>query len=93
MSNSKSFFPTIGSVVEGTAKEPANDGTPATDADDEERPVQEIESLCMSCEEQVSLPFCRLLKNAIEWAPVGRHTVAAHVHSLLPRGHHRIFPM
>ena len=50
------LFPHIGAVVEETAKLPepeekAEETGPT--AEDEDRPVQEIESLCMKCEQQV----------------------------------------
>ena len=51
------FFPEIGKVVDETAKQPESEvvETNAT-ADDEDRAVQEIESLCMKCYKQVR-PF------------------------------------
>jgi hypothetical protein len=53
---SQPFFPSIGSVA-AKADELRNTETEHTDADssaDNDRPLQEIESLCMKCEEQVS---------------------------------------
>ncbi|TBU49202.1 zf-ZPR1-domain-containing protein [Dichomitus squalens] len=51
MSANPELFPTIGSVVEQTEKLPV--GTQTVEVTlDEDRPVQEIESLCMRCEEQ-----------------------------------------
>lgn len=46
------FFPEIGKVVDETAKHPEVGVVQAT-TDDDERPVQEIESLCMKCYQQV----------------------------------------
>lgn len=71
MSESKPthLFPSIGSVVEETDKLPEPEDKKGEDeeapvADDEDRPVQEIESLCMKCEQQgvtrlllTSIPF------------------------------------
>lgn len=57
MSNPTELFPSIGAVAEETERLPepedksVQDDAPVTD--DEDRPVQEIESLCMKCEEQV----------------------------------------
>ncbi|KAI0715986.1 zf-ZPR1-domain-containing protein [Cerioporus squamosus] len=51
MSTNPELFPTIGSVVEQTQKLPVEQQTVEVTLD-EERPVQEIESLCMRCEEQ-----------------------------------------
>lgn len=55
MSTNPELFPAIGSVVEQTEKLPVEAQTVEVTLD-EERPVQEIESLCMRCEEQVR-PF------------------------------------
>lgn len=55
------FFPTIGDVAEKTDQLPDNDdeilnaeGAVGSATGDEDRPMQEIESLCMSCGEQVT---------------------------------------
>ena len=48
------FFPKIGQVAEKTnALEDRDPSKQAREEDDEDRPVEEIESLCMSCGEQV----------------------------------------
>ncbi len=52
MSSNSELFPAIGSVAEQTQKLPVEPQTVEVTLD-EERPVQEIESLCMRCEEQV----------------------------------------
>ena len=58
------LFPTIGQVVDKTDQlqetEPKNgkDEAVALNAEDEDRPVTEIESLCMNCEQQVRLASC-----------------------------------
>ncbi|KZT27798.1 zf-ZPR1-domain-containing protein [Neolentinus lepideus HHB14362 ss-1] len=58
------FFPSIGSVVEKTKNVPDESAEAAQD--DDERPLQEIESLCMNCEQQgvtrmllTSIPYFR----------------------------------
>jgi zinc finger protein len=56
MTQQSQFFPTIGKVVEDTSKDSTEAEAVVTGADDtDDAPVQEIESLCMSCHEQVSL--------------------------------------
>ena len=48
------FFPEIGKVVDEADKRPeSEDVEQKAAADDEDRPVQEIESLCMKCYKQV----------------------------------------
>ncbi|KZT10028.1 zf-ZPR1-domain-containing protein [Laetiporus sulphureus 93-53] len=68
MSNPTQLFPSIGSVADETQKVPEKEQVTASaqTADDEERPVQEIESLCMKCGEQgvtrlllTTIPFFR----------------------------------
>lgn len=49
--NPNEFFESIGSKVESL--EPATNGVNGTHDEDELRPVEEIESLCMSCGENV----------------------------------------
>ena len=51
---SQTLFPEIGKVVDETTKKP--EVVEHEVVDDDERPVQEIESLCMKCYQQV----CRL---------------------------------
>ncbi|KAI0367009.1 zf-ZPR1-domain-containing protein [Pilatotrama ljubarskyi] len=65
MSSNSELFPAIGSVVDQTQKLPVEAQTVEVTLD-EERPVQEIESLCMRCEQQgvtrlllTSIPYFR----------------------------------
>lgn len=59
MSSNAELFPTIGSVADQTEKLPVVAQTVEVTLD-EERPVQEIESLCMRCHEQVRRCSVRL---------------------------------
>ena len=53
-SKSNGFFPKIGEVAAKTDVLEGEDLTgQAKEGEDEDRPVEEIESLCMSCGEQV----------------------------------------
>ena len=56
MTENKTLFPEIGSVVDETAKRPESEAAQRTGDEDAERPVQEVESLCMKCYQQVSAP-------------------------------------
>ncbi len=49
------LFPTIGKVVADTAK--ADQAQITTAEEDDERPVQEVESLCMKCYKQVRFMY------------------------------------
>lgn len=54
MSDNEELFPRIGDVVEKTERLPDDlDSRPAPPIE-EEKPVQEVESLCMNCGENVS---------------------------------------
>ncbi|KAI0091760.1 zf-ZPR1-domain-containing protein [Irpex rosettiformis] len=62
MASQSALFPTIGKVVDSAAKSEKPQGT----QEDDERPVQEVESLCMKCYKQgvtrmllTSIPFFR----------------------------------
>jgi zinc finger protein len=50
------FFPTIGEIADKTDLIGEREyQLPSQDDQNEERPLEEIESLCMSCGEQVSI--------------------------------------
>jgi hypothetical protein len=75
-------FPPIADVV---------DKTHTGDEDISARPLEEIESLCMQCEEQVGLQTFRLL---VEYShPSGSDTHDAHINPILPRSNRDEFPL
>lgn len=55
--STNNFFPSIRTIAEKTNAIPniPEDAPPAQPVFDQERPLEEIESLCMSCGEQVRL--------------------------------------
>jgi len=53
MSLDQSLFPSIGAVAQTTDDQ--TDALDESQEDDGDRPMQEIDSLCMTCHEQVSL--------------------------------------
>lgn len=58
MATSDELFPSIGSIAEQTDLRPDQDSSTATTAEGgDDTPMQEIESLCMQCREQVSLLY------------------------------------
>ena len=58
------LFPSIGEVAEQTDQVPDEAPTEARDDEDTDRPVKEVESLCMNCGENVSSTiFFRLSLN------------------------------
>jgi hypothetical protein len=76
------FFPSIADVV---------DKTHTGNEDISARPLEEIESLCMQCGEQVSLQTFKLL---VEYSrPSGSNAHDAHIHPLLPGSHCDEFPL
>lgn len=68
--NPTEFFESIGNKVEGVSA--TTNG--ATAEDDQYRPVEEIESLCMNCGENVSFPP---LKDFVEMLYTNKHTSRA----------------
>ena len=92
MSTNTELFPAIGSVVEQTQKLPVEQQTVEVTLD-EERPVQEIESLCMRCEEQVCSMFVRQNNAALTRVYLGCHQTAPDHYPVLPGGHRHVLPM
>ena len=59
MAQNTNLFPTIGDIASQTDEIVNDSETKGKDSqfDNEDKVVQEIESLCMKCEEQVSIIF------------------------------------
>jgi hypothetical protein len=86
------FFDSIGNKVENTNKQNgATNGAEVegtvTEADDEPRVVDEIESLCMNCHANVSSSKCCW---CAELMNTGNHTPATYTNTLLPRNHNHV---
>lgn len=91
MSANSELFPAIGSVADQTEKLPVETQTVEVTLD-EEKPVQEIESLCMRCEEQVrklplDLPANRLTPHT------GSYKASFDFYPIFPGGHRYVFSM
>jgi hypothetical protein len=85
-------FPSIGSLAERTdaLEEADNQGVATQTGIEEDRPLQEIESLCMACGEQV---FTLTVPNVVRVAhhlSLGHDPFDASLYPLL-QGSHRIF--
>lgn len=91
MSTNSELFPTIGSVADQTEKLPVEAQTVDVTLD-EEKPVQEIESLCMRCEEQVRRHPLDLLANSLT-SRTGSYKTSSDIYPLLPGGHRYVLPM
>lgn len=87
------LFPTIGAVAEVTEnlQEHEKDATEGQGTDDEERPVQEIESLCMKCGEQVS--SLRRPCTSTSMTSPGCYKIAIDIHPVLPGGDSYVLPL
>jgi hypothetical protein len=84
-------FPAIGALAEQTDALNAKAAASATEGNtDEERPLQEIESLCMNCGQQVRNSESDA-KMTSQWLIniwlLGSNSVDAHVHSVLQGSH------
>lgn len=89
----ESFFPSIGSVAakaDDLPELPASE-TKRTDPADDERLIQEIESLCMKCEEQVCyhLFMTCLMTHCI----LGRDSLTIDFDPILSRSHSSFIPV
>ena len=92
MSTNPELFPAIGSVVDQTQKLPVEAQTVEVTLD-EERPVQEIESLCMRCEQQVCLPEISIHSTSNDLSAIGRYETALDIDSLFPGDYCHVLPM
>ena len=96
MSTQQELFPTIGSVADETDKQ---DNPTAVDdaaaAADDERQVQQIESLCMKCYKQVRVMSCVTEFGGLKCFPscVGRHKTPSYLDTVLQRGYRDVVPM
>ena len=95
--STNNFFPSIRTLAEKTDAIPniPEDAPPAQPIFDEERPLEEIESLCMLCGEQVGLSVYISLAAMliIRSMLVGHYTDDVNVNTLLPRNHFNVLPM
>lgn len=94
------LFPSIGAVANETDDLPEQPETPPADtpaelpADDEDRPVQEIESLCMNCGQQVGVfAGTQSFGTNTTILSIGSDKTPPNFHSVLPRSHRHVLPM
>ena len=101
------LFPSIGTVADQTdnLQTRETDGSignttlstlSANDSDSEEKVVQEVESLCMQCGEQVSLIFfffCFLWVIECLIFSVGNYPSSPYIYTLFPRSDRDVFPL
>jgi len=95
-SNSDEFFPKIGEVAEKADALEDNDLTgQSKGGEDEDRAVEEVESLCMNCGEQVRdrVGFGRGFVHRFGRLGVGRHEVAVNDDPILQGGDHYVVPV
>ena len=87
------FFPKIGQVVEKTDALEDKDISEQTKRDDDkDHPVEEVESLCMNCGEQVSdrVVLGMGFAQRFGWLYAGRHEAAANDYPVLQGGDHYV---
>ena len=95
-SKSDEFFPKIGEVAERADNlEDKGLRERTREDDDEDRTVEEIESLCMSCGEQVSdrVVLGMGFAQRFGWLYAGRHEAAANDDPVLQGGDHYVVQM
>ena len=87
------FFPKIGQIAEKTGVLEDKDASEHTREDDtEDRPVEEIESLCMNCENQVRdrAGTGRASAERFGRLSAGRYKIAVDDDPILQRGDHYV---
>lgn len=80
------FFESIGKQAAKTGGDNSTDNAPASLTDDEPRVVDEIESLCMNCHENVRFSPSNTL-NYILLTFSGNYSFTLDAHSILSRNH------
>lgn len=90
------FFPTIGSVAETTDLLPEEiddqPQVPTAANEDTDRPLQEIESLCMNCEKQVRIPQSDLTMYWLIFTQ-GSNKISPYHDTILSRSHYYVFSL
>ena len=91
------LFPSIGSVADQTDNLQETDESTAHAAtlptnDNEEKVVQEVESLCMKCGEQVSYMYFFLLTSDWKFS-LGNYAYSPYVYTIFPRSDRDVFPL
>jgi len=87
------FFPKIGEVAEKTVRSGGSLSSKASkEDDDEDQLVEEVESLCMSCGEQVSdrVDLGRSFVQRFGWFGAGRYEAAIDDDPVLQGGDHHV---
>ena len=94
-SKANEFFPKIGEVAEKADGLEDKDIAGQVEEGDEDRPVEEIESLCMNCREQVRdrVGLGRGFAHRFGPSSVGCYEVAVNDDPLLQGGDHYVVPM
>lgn len=91
-SEPNNFFPEIGQVAEKTDALEDKDLSEQTNEEDEDRPVEELESLCMSCGKQARDQL--VLRSGFvwrfTWLAVGCYEVTVNDDPILQRGDHYV---
>lgn len=78
------LFPAIGKVADQADQVVADEEKPVTAAEDDEKVVTEIESLCMNCHEKVGFIYMRFVRiRGLRQRLVGNHEIAFDFYSVL----------
>ena len=92
-SESNKFFPRIGEVAEkADALEDKDISEQTKEDDDEDRPVEEVESLCMNCGKQVRdrIGIGRGFAKRLGWLSTGCYEVTVDDDSVFQRGDYHV---
>jgi len=95
---SQNLFPSIGTVAQqaddSVDQITVSDENGTHPKEDDDRVVEEVESLCMNCEEQVGtqLSSCKLLTQECK-AIIGSYATPLNLYPIFQRGYCDVFPL
>lgn len=97
MSNPTPLFPPIGAVADETDKLKDDQGpieeVSTQPREEEDRPVQEIGSLCMECGQQVCYYIHLIWTCYLIIKEKGRHETSSHIYTVLPGSDSDVLPL
>lgn len=90
------FFDSIGSKAEqvnSSKAKDATDATPAVEEEEDQKVVDEIESLCMNCHANVCIFLLLNVMDISNIIAIGYHSTSPHSNPFLPRNHHYVLQL
>lgn len=95
MVEEEKLFPVIGEIVEKADNAPEIETNDTLEPEnDDDRPVQEIESLCLNCGENVNEALISVcMGRGLTSIAEGNNPTALDVNTIFSRNHHHVLPL